>query len=193
MSQIVRLPSGKFAATDNAGNRKTFSTRYEAEEWLWNRNWGTRPQDKKYDHDTIKDVREGSWQDVREKGLDLVEQDLVDVYKLNTGSISAQVLGTHGLYDTYVSSKARVYRGNPAPSAFWTCTCEWGQWCNSGHRPHDGPSSTGSVKVQNRFCSHAYACYTILLIYQKSHVDLVPSEYDFSPEQNGQPAWTLSH
>ena len=185
-SQIVRLKSGNFAASDNEGTRKIFRTRYEAEEWLWNRNWGVVPKDKKYDRDTVKDEREASWKDVREKGLGLLEDDLVDVYKLNYGSISAQVLGYHDLYDTYVSSRAHVYQGNPVAKALWSCTCEWGQWCNSGHRPHDGPNSTGSVKVQNRFCSHAYAAYTILLTYRRDHVNIGLSDYDFSPEQRGE-------
>lgn len=179
LSGLERLSTGDYAATDDAGHVRTFHTRYEAERWLWKANWGRR-----YD-------RKASWQDVKRKGLALLEADLVDVYHLDTGSIAAQVLGDSDLYDTFVSSRARVYRGNPVVDAYWSCTCEWGQWCNSGHRPHDGPASTGSVKVQNRFCSHAYACYVILSNYQKSHVDLVPSEYDYSPERNGQPDWAL--
>ena len=183
LSQIRELQSGNFAATDNEGNRKIFRTRFEAEEWLWNRNWGVLRRDRKYEDDV---VREASWQDVRQKGLSFVEDDLVDVYKMNYGSISTQVLGFHDLYDVYVSSRAHVYQGNPVASALWSCTCEWGQWCNSGHRPHDGPNSTGSVKVQNRFCSHAYAAYTILLTYRRDHVNIGLSDYDYSPEQRGE-------
>lgn len=184
-SAIVQLKSGRFMVTDNLGKTHVFKTRFEAEQWLWNQNWAKVPGDKKYIHDTVSS-RLASWKDVREKGMGFVEDDLVDVYGLNFGSIKAQVLGYHDLYDVYVSSRAHVYQGNPVARALWTCTCEWGQWCNSGHRPHDGPLSTGSVKVQNRFCSHAYAAYFILVNYRRDHVNLGLSDYDYSPEQNGE-------
>lgn len=182
-SRITPLPGGGCEARDNEGQTKRFKTEYEAEKWLWNKNWGRLPQDKKYREDR---ERQASWKDVREKGLSFVEGDLIDIYKLNYGSIEAQVLGYHDLYDVYISSRAHVYKGNPVASALWTCTCEWGQWCNSGHRPHDGPDSTGSVKVQNRFCSHAYAAYFILVNYRRDHVNLGLSTFDYSPEKRGE-------
>ena len=183
LSGLEAIGGGKYRVTDDDGATHIFPTRYDAEKWLWKEDWSHKPGDRKYIHDT---VRQASWSDVRRKALGLVEDDLVDVYKLNYGSISAQVLGYHGLYDVYVSSRAHVYQGNPVASAFWTCTCDWGQWCNSGHRPHDGPNSTGSVKIQNRFCSHAYAAYTILVTYRRDHVNIGLSDYDYSPQQNGE-------
>ena len=102
---------------------------------------------------SLEDLKKktATWAEVKEKGLSLLmDFNAVYVKYMNTNHIGASVEGFHGKYD------------NEPSEGWWFCTCEWGQWCNSGHRPHDGPDSTGSVKIQNRFCSHAYACYLLL-------------------------------
>ena len=114
---------------------------------------------------SIEDLKKktATWAEVKEKGLSLLmDFNAVYVKFMNTNRIAASVEGYHGKYDTFLLKKAHLTKGNEPSEGFWFCTCEWGQWCNSGHRPHDGPESTGSVKIQNRFCSHAYACYLLL-------------------------------
>lgn len=110
-----------------------------------------------------REKRKGTWAEVKEKGLSLLmDYSAVYVNFMNTNRISAIVEGYHGKYNTALLRKAHLTKDNEPSEGYWFCTCEWGQWCNSGHRPHDGPESTGSVKIQNRFCSHAYACYLLL-------------------------------
>lgn len=110
-----------------------------------------------------RDERKATWAEVKEKGLSLL-MDFQAVYVnfYNSNRIVAKVEGYHGTYNTMLLKKAHLTKNNEPSSGLWFCTCEWGQWCNSGHRPHDGPDSTGSVKIQNRFCSHAFACYLLL-------------------------------
>ena len=114
---------------------------------------------------SLEDLKKktATWAEVKEKGLSLLmDFNAVYVKYMNTNHIGASVEGFHGKYDTFLLRKAHLTKDNEPSEGFWFCTCEWGQWCNSGHRPHDGPDSTGSVKIQNRFCSHAYACYLLL-------------------------------
>ena len=116
-------------------------------------------------------MRMGSWKTVQRKGLGLLADENVYVKHLKKSYIAGTVKGWHGKYDTYVSRYAHLDRRNDWTKGWWWCTCEWGQWCNSGHRPHDGPDSWGSVKVNNRLCSHAYAMYTLLEKYRLDHDD----------------------
>lgn len=113
--------------------------------------------------DDGKVSKKATWEEVKEKGLSLLmDFEAVHVNYKNTNRIVAKVEGYHGNYNTMLLRKAHLTKDNEPSEGYWFCTCEWGQWCNSGHRPHDGPDSTGSVKIQNRFCSHAYACYLLL-------------------------------
>lgn len=111
--------------------------------------------------------RTASWNDVVNKGLGFLNNKSVYVKHMNKSHIGAIVNGWHGKYDTYVTKYANLYKRNDWTQGWWFCTCGWGQWCNSGHRPHDGPDSWGSVKVNNRLCSHAYALYRLLYNYRK--------------------------
>ena len=106
--------------------------------------------------------REASYETVKKKGMDFIWNDDIYVNIANTNRISGIVDGWTGIYHTYVSKSAHLTKDNNPSSGLWFCDCPWGTWCNSGHRPHDGPNSTGSVKIQNRFCSHAYAMYKLL-------------------------------
>lgn len=112
--------------------------------------------------------RTASWQTVQQKGLGFIDTMDIGIKHLKKSYIAGTVQGWHGTYDTYVSRYAHLDRRNDWTKGWWWCTCEWGQWCNSGHRPHDGPDSWGSVKVNNRLCSHAYALYTLLEDYRNA-------------------------
>ncbi|MBQ1427892.1 MAG: hypothetical protein IIZ04_03430 [Aeriscardovia sp.] len=174
-SRITPLPGGGYEAIDNEGNKKRFRTEFGAMQWLWNKNWGRLPGDKKYDHDIVK--RHATYAQVRAKAHRLLEDSDVEVHKLSHYQCRALVAGDHDLYVTTVTNKARANKSNPVFKDTWFCTCEWGQWCNSGHRPHDGPDSTGSVKIQNRFCSHAYAVFMVLLNFRKYGIDITGEEF----------------
>ena len=112
-----------------------------------------------------------SWNDVKQKAYGIISQGRVDIYDVNTYSILASVHGYHDIYECYVNNKARVTKDNDIDKANWYCTCDWGGWSNSGNRPHDGADSYGSVKSNNRMCSHAYACYILLQTYRRHYKD----------------------
>jgi hypothetical protein len=114
-------------------------------------------------------LRTSSWQTVQNKGIGFIGSGSVDLKHINKYYAAGMVTGWTGVYDTYVSRWASLTHRNDWTAGWWWCTCEWGQWCNSGHRPHDGPDSWGSVKVNNRLCSHAFALYTLLTKYRKKN------------------------
>lgn len=105
------------------------------------------------------------WQDVKNKAYDLLSTNAVTINNISTYSILATVKGMHSVYECYVNNKATVTKDNSIDAANWYCTCNWGDWSNTGNRPNDG--LYGSVKSNNRFCSHAYACYLMLQQYRK--------------------------
>lgn len=131
------------------------------------------------------------WKDVQQKAYRLLIDNSIECDAISTFSILCTSHGDNGTYQTYVNNKSRVTKDNAPSKANWYCTCPWGKWSNTGNRPHDGPDSTGTVKVQNRFCSHAYAAYLMLYQYRKLHKeemqkqkeqDQVEEEQDLNPE-----------
>ena len=109
------------------------------------------------------------WKDIQQKAYRLLIDNSIECDAISTFSILCTSHGDNDTYQTYVNNKSRVTKDNAPSKANWYCTCLWGKWCNTGKRPHDGPDSTGTVKVQNRFCSHAYAAYLMLYQYRKLH------------------------
>lgn len=191
-SHITPLKNGQFKATDNHGKSRVFDNAYEAQQWLWYQNMGRTPQDHHYikKTDLMQDfeqetkeqkkkkrkkkssyysMRFADWKDVSQKTRRLLDTNKLTIQELNTHHILTHTQGDHGTYTTYVTERARVHQRNDWTKTVWYCTCDWGQWCNSGERPHDGPLSTGNVKSNNRFCSHAYAAWLLLKQYQKKH------------------------
>lgn len=192
-SHILPLDDGTFKATDDKGKSRVFDNAYEAQQWLWYQNIGRNPQDQQYikKTDLMQDFEQetkeqkkkrkkkaeyyyssyriADWKDVSEKTRRLLDTNKLTIQELNTHHILTHTQGDHGSYTTYVTERARVHQRNDWTKTVWYCTCDWGQWCNSGERPHDGPLSTGSVKSNNRFCSHAYAAWLLLKQYQKKH------------------------
>lgn len=118
------------------------------------------------------------WQDVQSKTYRLLSGNKIDIDAVSTFSILCTSHGDNGEYQTYVNNKSRVTKDNSPAKANWYCTCPWGRWTNTGRRPHDGPDSYGSVKVNNRFCSHAYAAYLMLQQYRKLHADEMKKQKD---------------
>lgn len=110
-----------------------------------------------------------SWEDVEQKARRLLSLGKIELMRISTYSLLATVHGDHGDYECYVNRKCRVHKDNPIDEANWYCTCEWGNWSNTGNRPHDGADSYGSVKSNDRFCSHAYACWLMLNQYARWH------------------------
>lgn len=108
-----------------------------------------------------------SWNDVQQKAYRLLTSNNVTIDAISTYSILCTVVGDNDTYQTYVNNDSRVYKDNSISKANWYCTCPWGSWSNTGRRPHDGPDSYGTVKSNNRFCSHAYAAYLMLMQYRK--------------------------
>ena len=190
-SHITPLKNGTFKATDNKGKSRVFDNAYEAQQWLWYQNIGQNPKDQQYvkKTDLMKDfeqenkkqkkkkrkkaaymtVKVADWDDITRKTRRLLDTNKLTIQELNTHHILTKTQGDHGNYTTYVTERARVHQRNDWTKTMWYCTCDWGQWSNSGERPHDGPLSTGSVKSNNRFCSHAYAAWLLLKQYQKKH------------------------
>ena len=116
----------------------------------------------------------------------------VEIQSISTYSILCEVAGDTDIYSTYVNNDARVSKDNSVSAANWYCTCPWGQWCNTGRRPHDGPESTGTVKSNNRMCSHAYAGYLMLQQYRKLHADEMrknKAEEDEVLQETGNDLW----
>lgn len=107
------------------------------------------------------------WSDVQKKAYRLLTENRVQIDAISTYSILCSVDGDHDSYQTYVNNDARVQKDNSVSKANWYCTCPWGNWSNTGRRPHDGEDSYGTVKSFNRFCSHAYAAYLMLQQYRK--------------------------
>lgn len=110
-----------------------------------------------------------TWDDVQQKAYRILSDNGVEIENVSTYSILCKVQGDTGLYETYVNNKAKVNSSNNVDASNWFCTCVWGNWTNKGDRPHDGPNSTGTVTINNRFCSHAYAAYMMLQVYRKQH------------------------
>ena len=115
---------------------------------------------KMYDLDETG--KNASYEAVKQKGMDFIWNDDIYVNRRTGKMITGIVDGWTDIYHTMVTKKARLTKSNDPDSGLWFCDCQWGTWCNSGHRPHDGPESWGSVKIQNRFCSHAYGMYKLL-------------------------------
>lgn len=122
-----------------------------------------------------REGKRASYDTVKEKGMGFIWDDSVYINICDRGKISGLVDGYTSIYHTFVSKKARLTKNNDPSEGLWFCDCQWGTWCNSGHRPHDGPDSTGSVKIQNRFCSHAYAMYKLLHDGELRDLYLTPS------------------
>ena len=135
--------------------------------------------------------RIATWKDVQQKAYRLMQNNDVEIQSVSTFSILCEVAGDNEIYDTYVNHRARVSKDNSISAANWYCTCPWGQWCNTGRRPHDGPDSTGSVKGNSRMCSHAYACYLMLQQYKKLHADEMrdKKQEDDEPQNPGNEQW----
>lgn len=113
--------------------------------------------------------RLGTWKEVKEKGLRLISENNVEILDMSSYAMTCRVKGDHDTYLTYVNRDARVNGpANPIEKGTWFCSCDWGMWCNYGDRPHDGPDSTGSVKTNNRLCSHAYAVMQLLREYARN-------------------------
>ena len=136
-------------------------------------------------------VRTALWKDVQQKAYRLMQNNDIEIQSISTFSILCEVAGDTEIYDTYVNQRVRVNKNNSISAANWFCTCDWGQWCNTGRRPHDGPDSTGSVKSNNRMCSHAYACYLMLQQYRKLHADEMRDKEpeDDTPQNPGNEMW----
>ena len=107
------------------------------------------------------------WKDIQQKAYRLLTSNNVTIDAISTYSILCTVVGDNDTYQTYVNNDSRVHKDNSISKANWYCTCPWGEWSNTGRRPHDGPDSYGTVKSNNRFCSHAYAAYLMLMQYRK--------------------------
>ena len=107
------------------------------------------------------------WSDIQQKAYRLLTDNDVNIDAVSTYSILCTVHGDNDTYQTYVNNDARVYKDNSISKANWYCTCPWGKWSNTGRRPHDGEDSYGTVKSNNRMCSHAYAAYLMLQQYRK--------------------------
>lgn len=107
------------------------------------------------------------WKDVQEKAYRLLSTNCIDIDAISTYSILCTVHGDTDTYQTYVNNEARVTKNNSITKANWFCTCMWGNYSNTGKRPHDGADSYSSVKSNNRFCSHAYAAFLMLQQYRK--------------------------
>lgn len=135
--------------------------------------------------------RTALWKDVQQKAYRLMQNNDVEIQSISTFSILCEVAGDTEIYDTYVNQRVRVNKNNSISAANWFCTCDWGQWCNTGRRPHDGPDSTGSVKSNNRMCSHAYACYLMLQQYRKLHADEMRDKEpeNDTPQNPGNEMW----
>ncbi len=118
-----------------------------------------------------RERRTALWTDVQQKAYRLMQNNDIEIQSISTYSILCEVAGDTDVHSTYVNNDARVSKDNSISAANWYCTCPWGQWCNTGRRPHDGPESTGTVKSNNRMCSHAYAAYLMLQQYRKMHKD----------------------
>lgn len=142
-------------------------------------------------HEPKPSVRHALWKDVQQKAYRLMQNNDIEIQSISTFSILCEVAGDTEIYDTYVNQRVRVNKNNSISAANWFCTCDWGQWCNTGRRPHDGPDSTGSVKSNNRMCSHAYACYLMLQQYRKFHADEMRGEEpeDDTPQNPGNEMW----
>lgn len=124
----------------------------------------------------MREIRRATWSEVKSKGLRLISEDKIEILDMSSYALTCRVQGDHDTYLTYVNKDARVNGpANPIERGSWFCSCPWGGWCNYGDRPHDGPDSTGSVKTNNRFCSHAYAVYQLLREYgdNKSYYDSI--------------------
>ena len=137
-------------------------------------------------------VRTALWKDVQQKAYRLMQNNDVEIQSISTYSILCEVAGDTDIHDTYVNNDARVSKDNSVSAANWYCTCPWGQWCNTGRRPHDGPESTGTVKSNNRMCSHAYAAYLMLQQYRKLHADQMRNnrdEEDEALQETGNDLW----
>ena len=107
------------------------------------------------------------WKDVQQKAYRLLIDSSIECDAISTFSILCTSHGDNGTYQTYVNNKSRVTKDNAPSKANWYCTCPWGEWSNTGRRPHDGEDSYGTVKSNNRMCSHAYAAYLMLQQYRK--------------------------
>lgn len=112
-------------------------------------------------------IKTALWRDVQQKAYRLLTDSDVDIDAVSTYSILCTVYGDNDTYQTYVNNDARVFKDNSISKANWYCTCPWGKWSNTGRRPHDGEDSYGTVKSNNRMCSHAYAAYLMLQQYRK--------------------------
>lgn len=112
-------------------------------------------------------IKTALWRDVQQKAYRLLTDNDVDIDAVSTYSILCTVHGDNDTYQTYVNNDARVFKDNSISKANWYCTCPWGKWSNTGRRPHDGEDSYGTVKSNNRMCSHAYAAYLMLQQYRK--------------------------
>ena len=112
-------------------------------------------------------IKTALWSDVQQKAYRLLTSNNVTIDAISTYSILCTVVGDNDTYQTYVNNDSRVHKDNSISKANWYCTCPWGEWSNTGRRPHDGPDSYGTVKSNNRFCSHAYAAYLMLMQYRK--------------------------
>jgi hypothetical protein len=124
------------------------------------------------------------WKDVQQKAYRLLIDNSIECDAISTFSILCTSHGDNGTYQTYVNNKSRVTKDNAPSKANWYCTCPWGKWSNTGNRPHDGSDSTGTVKVQNRFCSHAYAAYLMLYQYRKLHKEEMQKQKEQDQDQN---------
>lgn len=113
-------------------------------------------------------IKLGTWDDVRQKALNLRRSARVHLAEHDALYTVASVDGDHGQYTI------RLYRAddNSGQIITWSCTCPWGYW--AWRRQH---------QYVGRCCSHALAVFYETRTLEQTWAD--PVEYQTSPQQLG--------
>lgn len=91
-----------------------------------------------------------AFEDVKAKGKRIFDNDLYDIFQMNTYSVLVDVLGDNDVYTVYVNDKARVDKYDKNTPTLWQCTCTWSDW------------AFNRIWYRGRMCSHAYCAYLLL-------------------------------
>lgn len=91
-----------------------------------------------------------AFSDVKAKGQRIFDNDLYDIWQMNTYSVLIDVLGDNDVYTVYINDKARVNKYEKNTPMVWQCTCTWADWAFNRETYH------------GRICSHVYCGYLLL-------------------------------
>lgn len=92
----------------------------------------------------------GAFSDVKAKGQRIFDNDLYDIWQMNTYSVLIDVLGDNDVYTVYINDKARVNKYEKNTPMLWQCTCTWSDW------------AFNRITYHGRICSHVYCGYLLL-------------------------------